>query len=376
MSRLRRRGCAGGVGRTGIRRSRTAQLLSPGPLSKGHSSLEGDDHCSACHSSGKRVDQSGCLKCHGDFRSPDRRREGLHGLQYSAKACESCHAEHLGGGTSIHWPGGDPSKLDHALTGWKLEGAHQKVNCNKCHDKTNSRGNHTFLALSTACTSCHKDVHENRFGATCTNCHNERTWKELKLDPFNHDLARFPLRGAHQTTPCVKCHSEPPKYTELKFSLCTDCHKDVHQGRLGPACTNCHTETLWKPATMKAAAHPVTSLANGHASVACRACHDRGNLLAPSKGTDCVSCHSPVHTAPFGRACATCHASIKWLDLPRSIGLAAHDKTLYPLTGKHDAVACADCHKLACPATRGTASSRSGAASIATKTSTRVSSQR
>ena len=100
-----------------------AQLLSPGPLSKGHSSLEGDDHCSACHSSGKRVDQSGCLKCHGDLGARIAAGKGLHGLQYGAKACESCHAEHLGGGTSIHWPGGDPSKLDHALTGWRLEGA-------------------------------------------------------------------------------------------------------------------------------------------------------------------------------------------------------------------------------------------------------------
>jgi hypothetical protein len=95
--------------------------------------------------------------------------------------------------------------------------------------------------------------------------------------------------------------------------------------------------------------HPGTSLANGHASVPCRSCHDRGNLAAPSKGVACVSCHAPVHKAPFGNSCGTCHASIEWLKLPRSVGFNAHAKTDYPLTGKHESVACVDCHKPAVP---------------------------
>jgi hypothetical protein len=93
------------------------------------------------------------------------------------------------------------------------------------------------------------------------------------------------------------------------------------------------------------AKHPGTSLANGHAAVACATCHDRGNLVSPSKGKECVACHKPVHKAPFGRACAGCHASILWLGLPASVGLAAHPRTDYPLTGKHEAVKCAGCHK-------------------------------
>jgi hypothetical protein len=332
-----------------LARNGQTQLLSPGPLSKPHASLEGDQHCNDCHSSGKRVEQAACLKCHGDLGARIAAGQGLHGLQYKGKACESCHAEHLGGASTTRWPGGDAAKLDHVLTGWRLEGAHEKTTCNKCHDRTNSRGNHTFLGLATACTSCHKDVHENRFGSSCTNCHDQKQWKNLKLDAFNHDLARFALRGAHQTTPCVKCHAEPPKYQVAAFSQCTNCHKDVHNGKLGGECTSCHTESVWKPATMKPSAHPGTSLANGHAKVACRACHDKGNLAAPSRGSECVSCHQPVHEAPFGRACVTCHASIQWLDLPRSIGLTAHIKTQYPLTGKHDEVACASCHKPALP---------------------------
>jgi hypothetical protein len=327
-----------------------AQVLSPGPLSGPHASLEGDKHCNDCHSSGRRVDQAGCLKCHADLGARISAGQGLHGREYKGKACEGCHVEHLGEGL-VRWPGGDPSKLDHALTGWALNGAHKNLTCNKCHNKINARGDATFLGLSTACTSCHQEPHQGRFGQICTNCHDERAWKEVNLKTFNHNLARFALRGAHQTVPCAKCHFDPPKYTGLKFDRCTSCHRDPHAGKLGPSCTDCHEDTRWKPVTFKhgGAKHPGTSLANGHASVACATCHDRGNLVAPSRGSECVSCHKPTHKAPFGRACATCHASIQWLGLPTSIGLASHVKTNFQLIGKHQGVDCAGCHKLAMP---------------------------
>ena len=37
----------------------------------------------------------------------------------------------------LSWPGGDPSRLDHAQTGWPLDGTHKTTTCNKCHDKVN-----------------------------------------------------------------------------------------------------------------------------------------------------------------------------------------------------------------------------------------------
>lgn len=327
-------------------RAAHAQLLSPGPLSKPHASLEGDQHCNDCHSSGKRVDQGRCLECHKDLGARIGAGQGLHGLQYKGKPCEGCHVEHLGKAL-VRWPGGDPSKLDHAQTGWPLDGAHRNVTCGRCHNKANARGHATFLGLSSACASCHKDVHQGRFGDKCTGCHDQVAWSRLRLDGFNHDLARFALRGAHQKVACAKCHFEPPKYTGLKFAACTDCHKDPHAGKLGSSCTGCHEETRWKPVTFKhgAARHPGVSLANGHARVACRTCHDKGNLVAPSRGTECAACHKPVHKAPFGRACGGCHGSIQWLGLPRSVGLSAHGRTQFPLTGKHDGVGCAGCHK-------------------------------
>lgn len=332
---------------TGPTRLAYAQLLSPGPLARVHAAVEGDQHCGDCHSSGKRVDQAGCLKCHDDLGAHIAAGRGLHGLPYKGKACESCHVEHLGGKGLTQWPGGDPSRLDHGQTGWPLNGAHQKPACAQCHGKKNSRSNASYLTAPTACVACHKDVHDNRFGATCTGCHNEVSWKELKLDSFNHDQSRYPLHGSHKTVQCVKCHNEPPKYVGMAFQACTDCHKDPHAGKLGAGCVDCHNETKWKPVTpaQMGPKHPGTSLANGHAAVACATCHDRGNLNAPSKGTECVSCHAPVHKAPFGRACGTCHASIAWMGLPRSVGLSAHGRTDYALTGKHEDVSCGACHK-------------------------------
>lgn len=321
-----------------------AQLLSPGPLSRGHAGLEGDQHCSDCHSSGKRVDTGACLKCHQDIGARISAGQGLHGREFKGKPCEGCHVEHLGKEAKVvRW---DPAKLDHATTGWPLEGAHKGQACAKCHTRSNARGAPTMLGAQTACASCHKDPHDNRFGAACTNCHDATSWKSLKLTNFNHDLARFTLKGAHQRTPCAKCHAgEPPKYVGLAFKACTDCHKDPHAGKLGQTCTGCHDESRWSPATFKGGGHPGVSLANGHAPVACKACHDRGNLAPPSRGSECASCHRPVHKAPFGRACSPCHATIQWMGMPRAVGLSAHVRTAYPLTGKHEQVACASCHK-------------------------------
>src|SRR6516165_8138828 len=169
-----------------LARAASAQLLSPGPLSRAHASLEGDTRCSDCHSSGKRVDQGACLKCHGDLGARIAAGQGLHGLQYKGQPCEGCHVEHLGLSAAItRWPGGDPSKLDHAQTGWPLEGAHKTTTCNKCHNKTNVRGAPTYLGVPEACNACHKDPHAGRFGAGCATCHDSQAWADLRLKDFN-----------------------------------------------------------------------------------------------------------------------------------------------------------------------------------------------
>ena len=90
-----------------------AQLLSPGPLSAAHASIDGDDHCGECHQSGKQVVASRCLACHQDLRARLDAGAGLHGKQYKGQACENCHVEHIGRKAKlVRWPGGAPDKLD------------------------------------------------------------------------------------------------------------------------------------------------------------------------------------------------------------------------------------------------------------------------
>jgi hypothetical protein len=319
-----------------------AQFFSPGDLAQSHAALEGDAHCNDCHSAGSRVSNDKCMACHEDVGRSVRQKTGLHGRKYLGQPCGNCHTDHRGKEHILtRW---DPKKFDHDQTGYELEGAHQRVDCGKCHTGKNERNHPTYIGLSNTCASCHEDVHEGRFGTSCQSCHDDDSWKTLDLDPFDHNLTRFSLRGKHQQVACAKCHGEPAKYKPLAFDTCGNCHKDPHEGKLGPTCEGCHVEASWRQIDMQRSAHPGLNIQAGHAKVQCRTCHDRGNLVKPSRGERCVSCHAPVHEAKFGDGCADCHAQIRWLGLPDALGRRVHDKTAYPLEGKHETTACDDCH--------------------------------
>jgi hypothetical protein len=332
-----------------IARGASAQLLSPGPLSRAHASIDTDNDCGKCHASGKQVVAQLCLDCHKDLAAELAASRGLHGKQYKGQSCETCHVEHVGKNAKlIRWPGGGAEKLDHALTGWPLVEAHAKVTpCAKCHTKSSPLGKPVFLATSAACASCHKDPHAGAFGGDCAKCHGQTEFKGFVRQAFDHQLARFKLTGKHATVECEKCHrGTPAMWKPVEFATCESCHQDPHGGQFKPQpCTKCHDTASWQVATDAIKAnHPKLSLAAGHANVACKTCHDRGNDKPPSKGSRCESCHGPIHIAKFGDRCEGCHASIKWVGLPESIGRDNHGKTRYPLEAKHAAVACAKCH--------------------------------
>ncbi len=321
--------------------SARGQLLSPGNLAGAHSHLNGDGHCNDCHTAGKQVQNSKCTTCHDDIGASMSRGTGLHGRQYQGKSCGGCHVDHRGSGSRLaRW---DPVSFDHGLTGWPLEQYHVGLDCKRCHNKSNRRGAKTYLGLSSACGSCHQDPHENRFGSRCQDCHTQITFQAVVLKDFDHNQARFKLRGAHQKVACAECHGTPVKY-RLAFFSCGNCHEDPHAGRFGATCTNCHNNDDWKSVNMKRSAHPGLSLFGGHSKTSCTKCHDRGLLRKPSRGARCVGCHAPVHEAEFGTNCANCHRSIRWLGLPAKVGLDAHDKTPFPLKGKHLSVKCKQCH--------------------------------
>ena len=321
-----------------------AQLLSPGPLAQAHASLEGDDQCDSCHATGKQVDDRRCLKCHQDVGERIAARRGLHGGPFLGKACSECHVDHIGRKARlIRWPGGAPEKLDHAQTGWKLDGGHAGLACARCHGGRNKRGAPTFLGATQACASCHADPHAGRMGATCASCHSTVRWGEVRLDRFDHARTGFALRGAHASVDCKGCHGAPARYKGVA-TTCAGCHQDPHDGRFPGACSSCHEETSWRKVVGLRGNHPGVSLGGGHARVACATCHDKGNDRPPTRGSSCVSCHAPVHTANFGKSCKACHATIRWVGLPAKVGLEAHAQTRFPLSATHAAVDCGRCH--------------------------------
>lgn len=332
-----------------------AQLTSPGPLSAAHATLDGDDDCGKCHEAGKQVVAKLCLDCHKDLAAAIGASRGLHGKQYRGQACETCHVEHLGRNTKlVRWPGGAMDKLDHKLTGYTLTGGHTRPACRDCHTKTSPLGKVQFVGTSTTCAACHKakDPHAGKFGSDCAKCHGVADWKTFEKTAFDHKLAKYELTGKHTSVACEKCHTgTPPRWKPLVFDSCESCHQDPHAGQFKPkACTSCHDTGSWQSATDKMRTqHPKLSLAGGHAKVECKACHDKGNNKPPSKGSTCAGCHPPVHLAAFSRNCNECHAAIRWVGLPESVGRDNHKKTRYPLAGKHAATSCQSCHKKSVP---------------------------
>ncbi|MGE0784483.1 MAG: hypothetical protein AB7S26_02265 [Sandaracinaceae bacterium] len=323
-----------------------AQLLSPGPLSSDHHELDGDTGCARCHESGRRVSASLCNTCHQDVARTIRARTGLHGREYQGRDCGSCHVEHRGRSTAlVRWPSGGRDNFDHALSGWRLEGAHQRVQCSGCHDRRNSRGHATFLSQSNACRSCHEDPHSRRFGTNCASCHSQTRWSEVRMEQFDHSRTRYPLRGAHQRVDCAGCHGTPSRWTGIQFSQCSSCHRDPHAGQYGGNCSGCHTVSAWSELGAVRENHPGLRLVGGHRSTACESCHDRGVNTSPSRGSACVSCHRAVHEAPFGNRCEGCHASIRWTGLPERVSLRAHERTPFPLVGEHRETECSACHR-------------------------------
>jgi len=269
--------------------------ISPGPLSKAHQALSGPTNCTKCHDLGHGAAQLKCLECHTEIRERVTQRRGMHAVWVSVNAssnvCATCHSDHNGADFQIvHW---EPNReaMDHSKTGFSLTGKHAGVACASCHKSEfippAARGhillkdlNRTYLGLSPDCTSCHQDEHRGQVGKDCARCHTADAWKPASL--LNHAKTRYPLTGAHEKIACAKCH---PSIADAKPYV-------KYTGLSFTKCTACHTD--------------------------------------PHKGS---------FTAP----CESCHNTTKWNQIAQLQGFD-HSKTNYPLLGKHQSVACSDCH--------------------------------
>lgn len=304
-------------------------LVSPGPLSNAHASLEGIAKCLSCHQQGNRVTPAKCLACHTPVAERIAAKTGVH--RAVTGDCVSCHAEHAGRDAELR--PFDTKTFDHHVTRFPVDGLHAALadGCSACH-KTRS-----YLTVSTSCASCHTDVHKGSLGASCRTCHSTSApFKDVGRQ-FDHSKAAFPLVGAHRATACAGCHSKGV-YRGVKFASCTDCHKDPHVQKLGTTCTACHTNDSWRTRTIS---HGKTAfpLVGKHAQVVCQACHKQSALKVRLKADTCVSCHADVHRGTFKQDCAACHTVSSWQQAPFD-----HSRTRFPLTARHQGLTCVKCH--------------------------------
>ena len=227
-----------------------------------------------------------CEKCHVNAHTKTD-------FKTASTACSACHLKddtHKGSfgkecSTCHNSSGWKPSTFDHMRSSFKLDGAHARVTCEKCHI------NNIYKGTSAACFACHQkdDTHSGKFGQDCSLCHKTSAWKPAT---FDHNLSAFKLTGAHITLACEKCHIN--NVFKGTAQACSGCHADpaFHAGLFrGQACSTCHTSLSWSPAQFNLAhPEPINGGEGGtgirHGGATCRDCHTV-NLMTAT----CTKCH-------------------------------------------------------------------------------------
>ena len=350
--------------------------ISPGPLARPHTQLEGSLNCTKCHGLKKGAMNDACLSCHKEIAALIERGRGLHARDAKG-SCAKCHPEHAGLDFDlIKWNEGSKEKFDHKRTGWALEQKHADTTCAGCHKAEFRKGEIADLSprkhgvgwtgLETACLACHEDFHKKALGQNCTKCHDIKKWKPAPH--FDHDSTTYPLTGKHadSTLKCAKCHEAKrlnpefdkkgeiiPIFKPVSHKDCVDCHTDVHKGQFKGGCFKCHQTSGFRNIKMAGFDHDQTKypLRGKHEKVACAKCHPG---FPAAKGTlhplsaKCTDCHADPHDAKATLAgkivdCESCHQVDGFT--PSTYTVAMHAKAKYVLEGKHTAVKCGACHK-------------------------------
>jgi len=289
-----------------------------------------------------------CEECHKPAAGPPRAEAVAVGgaavaLDFKGltEACASCHSDvhrgELGAEcATCHTPKTfRVTSFEHAGPAGFYAGQHANLACEKCHVPAALERpvraaepvfNTRFKAATTACASCHEDVHLGQVGRACDTCH---TVADLRFEPttFAHGRTAFALTGKHDTLECVACHKKETRTfpdgqgTAVRLTgigtACESCHADAHRGQLEPHCDACHSTDTF---VLKRYRHRNPSLADAffvgaHAAAGCDACHAR--TVAPLAGgpptmnfdvtTTCASCHTDPHRGAMGNDCIRCH---------------------------------------------------------------------
>jgi cytochrome b subunit of formate dehydrogenase len=332
-----------------------ANAISPAPLSQAHA-RRGARDCDSCHLLTASPPSEKCLACHTTIGERMAAGVGVHGDLSSP--CRQCHAEHRGDAALVSL---DRQAFNHNNTNFPLDGRHQAVPCEECHEQragSHAAGRMKYLGLDyTSCTSCHRDPHNDPRAAHCRTCHTMQGWERNNLT-FDHGRdSKFPLVGGHARLACEKCHLRPATGTHMQVRLfdigrsCGDCHADPHGGQFKETCDRCHTEQGWTGRWPAPFHGPDSSfpLQGKHANVSCDRCHRipaNGHRLADAQFVglqrDCQSCHADPHDGQMSSPCSTCHTETGWTG---SSLVFDHDRhTSFPLGQRHATVPCGACH--------------------------------
>lgn len=300
-----------------------------------------------------------CETCHAD----------VHQGQFEKKSCDGCHSVETFRAKAF----------DHGQSRFPLEGAHQKAACGGCHPTEKVKGRPTvrYRPVETACSACHAEAHAGQFGkpADCARCHGAESFEKGSKFAHAPPFTEYLLEGAHQKVKCEKCHPEVSlgkgksarRYKPLPQG-CSGCHVDQHEGAFAgfvplealtkapavPAglkqsslggeetkCESCHTAASWSTVGFP---HEKTGfpLKGAHRQASCKGCHVKA--YEDRVPATCGSCHKDAHAGSLGFACQNCHDEQRWRG---AFGADAHRLGNFPLTGRHAAISCRECHPVA-----------------------------
>lgn len=195
-----------------------------------------------------------------------------------------------------------------------------------------------------------------------------------QISPGTLSRAHADLSGP---TKCVSCHIFGAGAPRLR---CLSCHVEIRKRvaenrgyharvvkntQAREDCARCHTEhygenfNIVKWETSKSEFdHRQTGypLVGKHAGLECERCHNAQHIMKAERASirvkdgnhtllglspACSTCHTDAHRGQLGEDCARCHNLEAW----KPAGGFEHNSTKYPLTGLHEKVACAQCHK-------------------------------
>lgn len=278
-----------------------------------------------------------CLSCHEDVHQKTLSQD-----------CASCHD------TESFSP---VAHFNHDEADFKLKGKHRDVACIECHEvgQRNGKEFQNFVDVDFQhCTSCHEDVHDNKFGQNCTECHSEASFNVASTSKnFDHQMTGFNLLGRHRNVDCKKCHVT--NYTNpLPHNRCVSCHADYHnrefvKNEMSPDCAECHSVNGFANSSFTIEKHNEGAfpLDGGHLATPCLACHKQTTRWRfRGIGERCADCHVDVHAHYINQkyypnqSCESCHSVTSWKE-----NHFDHNQTNFVLAGAHGEQDCMACHK-------------------------------